>query len=62
MTIIIRTKLTPTDALLTARDIEQWFKENPKRQDCVTDGGFVVQRGEVAMELIKHTALPKDAL
>lgn len=59
-TLVITPKLQPAEALLTAGDIEKWFKANPKRRVCRTDR-FVVKRGEVALEIIKHTALPKDA-
>lgn len=52
----ISRKLTIKEALETIPQIEQWFKDNPKRKDCKTDR-FVVRKGFVGTDILSRTNL-----
>lgn len=40
-----------------AKQIEQWFKDNPRRRVCHTDihGGTTIHRGHITEDLAEHT-------
>ena len=53
---IVSKKLTIQEAVYAIIGLEKWFKENPKRRVCRTET-FVVKRGMVGTEVLKHTDL-----
>lgn len=53
---IISKKLTIKEAIDAIPQIEQWFKNNPKRKVCLTDI-WKVRRGFVGTDVLAHTDL-----
>lgn len=51
---IIFKKLSPQVALDTMKQIEQWFRDNPKKKNCKTDL-FTIRRGYLVEDILKHS-------
>jgi len=47
-------KFTKTEAKILIEELEQWFKDHPKRKVCNTDL-FKVKRNKIKETVYKHT-------
>jgi len=47
-------KFTKTEAKILIEELEQWFKDNPKRRVCNTDL-FKVKKGKIKETVLRHT-------
>ena len=54
MTIIVWKKMKFSEALKNARDIEKWFRDNPKKKICKTDL-FEIRKGYLIEDILEHT-------
>ena len=61
MKTVITQKLTPEEAELNIKGIEQWFKDNPNRRMCRTDL-WKVRRGHVREDVMKHAKKANSSL
>ncbi|KKN58919.1 hypothetical protein LCGC14_0547210 [marine sediment metagenome] len=52
--IIIFNKLSQEDAQLLYTQINEWFKDNPKRRKCHTDL-FNIRRGHVKEDILERS-------
>ena len=51
---LIFRKFTKAEAKILIEDLEQWFKDNPKKRVCHTDL-FDVKKGKIKETVLRHT-------
>ncbi|MEK6879799.1 MAG: hypothetical protein AABY22_09345 [Nanoarchaeota archaeon] len=60
MSFILFNKFNKKDAKKLLTDMEEWFKNNPKRRVCYTDL-FKIRRNHIKEDILKH-CLPEVKL
>jgi hypothetical protein len=52
---VVYNLLTQKQALFAFKGITKWFKDNPDRDDCITES-FTVRRGHIKEDILSNSA------